>query len=195
MRCPKTRGYSLVEILFSLAILTLVVCIATPALLGMTRRLTLRAVAGRIRMILLTVRNEAELANCNRGVRFSRHGDAWSYAVYEDGDTDGVRNDDIRSGRDPLIRGPFVLLDESANVRVGLPPGPRVADPDGGPPLAPSAAVSFNGSSLCSFSPDGDGTPGTLYLTDGLDAAAVRCTGDGGHVYVLLYRARGGWHR
>lgn len=187
MQEDNSKGYSLVELLAYMAIMAMIMTMATAPLLTYTRRLAIRAVAARAAFVLLDTQGDAQLVSRNRGVRFSRTASGWRYAIYEDVDGDGVRNDDIISGTDTLVRGPIALFDDSAGIRVGLPVG-GVPDPDTGKWMGAEAAVNFNGSSLCSFDPDdGDCTPGTLFLTDGYQTAGVRCSGDGGRVRVLLY--------
>ena len=61
--------------------------------------------------------------------------------------------------------------------------GPAETKPDASP-------VQFGRSTICSFSPVGSGTPGTVYLVDGGGQLwAARCTGAGGRVRVLRYDA------
>ena len=49
--------------------------------------------------------------------------------------------------------------------------------------------IRFNSSDICSFSPVGESTPGTVYLWDGKDRmAAVRVFGRTAKVRVLYYR-------
>ncbi len=192
----STKGYSLLELIAYMAIMTMIMTMAAAPLLTYTRRLAIRAVAARAAFVLMDTQGDAQLASRNRGVKFSRVASGWRYAIYEDADGDGVRNDDIVSGTDTLVRGPIALLDDAAGIRVGIPEG-GTRDPDTGMWMGPAAAVSFNSSSLCSFdSDDGDCTPGTLFLTDGYQTAGVRCSGNGGHVSVLLYNPdTGAWKR
>lgn len=181
------RGYSLVEILFVVALIGILVRFTTPPIFQLGRRFAARAIAGRVRMVLEAVRGEAETCDRGRAVKFSATANGWRYSVYEDGDGDGVRNDDIAKGLDPLVRGPLMLLDDAAGFRVGLPQS-GVPHPDTDVWMSLLASpVNFNSSTLCSFSPNGDGTPGTVYLTDGRQTSAVRCAGNGGRISVLLY--------
>jgi prepilin-type N-terminal cleavage/methylation domain-containing protein len=187
----RQAGYSLLELIFALAILGALVTVASSALTDLGRRTALRCAAGRFQAVLAGVRDEAGLLDRFRGVRFFQTPSGWGYSVYEDGDLDGVRNDDIRSGVDRLVAGPNLLLDAAGGIGVGIP-ALGITHPDTRALMTPqSAPVNFNGSSICSFAPDGDGTPGTIYLTDGTDTAAVRCAGNGGRVYILLYDRRG----
>lgn len=192
----KSEGYSLLELLAYVAIMTMIMTIATAPLLTYTKKLAIRAVAARAAIVLMETQGEAQLASRNRGVRFSRTASGWRYAIYEDADGDGARNDDIIAGTDPLVRGPSPLFDDASGIRVGIAEA-GVPHPDTGVRMSQASAVSFNASSLCAFdSDDGDCTPGTLFLTDGFLTAGVRCSGEGGRVSVLLYDQKSGvWKR
>ena len=55
--------------------------------------------------------------------------------------------------------------------------------------------MQFNRSTICSFSPTGSATPGTVYITDGAGQLfAVRVAGASGRVRTLRYNgARRRW--
>ena len=46
---------------------------------------------------------------------------------------------------------------------------PDAVHPDGDPLLPTDPALQSGRSTLCSFSPIGSGTPGTIYISDGID--------------------------
>jgi hypothetical protein len=67
-----------------------------------------------------------------------------------------------------------------------------VKDPDGDWLKPDASPVQFGRSTICSFSPIGHSTPGTVYLIDGGGQLwAARCTGAGGRVRVLRYDSGG----
>jgi prepilin-type N-terminal cleavage/methylation domain-containing protein len=189
----KSRGYSLLELLFVLAILSLAVTLTCNSLIRLSRRIALRTAAISLSRLLEKVQYDAYGSDHMRGVRFSQTAEGWQVAVYEDGDGDGVLNADINSGVDLLIEGPIPIIDRLSMVRIGVP-APRVLQPDGGGPFPPSARpVNFNQSSICSFAPNGDATPGSVYLVSGntSEAAMVRSSGDGGRIRVLFFGVEG----
>jgi type II secretory pathway pseudopilin PulG len=188
-------GYTTVEAMIVVAVTGIVSAIAIPALGQLHRRVQLRKACGEVKMILLNARDEAVTLDRSRGVKFSEANGQWSYAVYEDGNNNGVRNADIRSGKDPMLRGPYPLLYRGGHARIGLPTF-GVVDPDNGLPLTGASPVNFNRSTIASFSSSGDGTPGTVFLTvAGTHTAAVRCSGDGGVIRILYYDSgRQKWH-
>jgi hypothetical protein len=180
------RGTTLAELLTELAVLGLIVTGAAVALDTMMRKIALRSAAHRLRSLLETTQSEAATLSANRAVKFFPGTQEWEYAIYEDRNGNGVLNSEIASGVDRIVQGRRPLLDTHW-VRVGLLAGE--ADPDGGPPL--TSAVNFNSSTLCSFSMTGTGTPGTVYLTDGSGAVAVRSSGDS-NLKILIYEPRSG---
>jgi prepilin-type N-terminal cleavage/methylation domain-containing protein len=158
----RRNGYTLMEILIVLAIIGLILGVAFPNFQKMQRRMALRAAAGELRSVFNLVRMRAIARGINTGVKFVMQGGAWHFATYEDGDNDGVRNDDIKKGTDPMIGGPRIVFSQSQLVTIGLPGFP-FKDPDGDTVKSP---VTFNSTALCSFSPRGEATPGTIYITD-----------------------------
>jgi hypothetical protein len=146
--------------------------------------------------IFRSLRMRAIASNRNAGVKFMRVGNVWTYSLYEDGDGDGIRSDDIASGVDRRYAGPSVLAPQFRIASIGLLPN-AIRDPDGDP-LAPTvSAVQFNRSTICSFGPTGSATPGSVYITDGAgELLAVRVTGATGRVRALRYNSgRQRWER
>ncbi|MGA7617579.1 MAG: hypothetical protein WBX15_20630, partial [Thermoanaerobaculia bacterium] len=131
----------------------------------------------------------------NTAIRFIDAGPTWYYAIFEDCNGNGVRNKEIDRGIDRLIAPPTRLLQTTDLVRVAFPDWP-IRDPDTHRLISKeSSPVRFNRSHLCSFSLNGGGTAGSLFLTDGREAAwIVRVYGATGKVRLLRYdRASGRW--
>jgi prepilin-type N-terminal cleavage/methylation domain-containing protein len=181
-------GFTLAEILTVVAILGVIVLSSVPAFFNLRRRHAVRAAAAEIRAVFHLARSRAIARSTNTAIRFRKHGNSWHYAIYEDGDRDGVRNDDIAAGRDPVVTGYRKLLQGAGGAEVGLPDIP-LTDPDTRQRIARGASpVQFNRSQLCSFSPIGGGTAGSIYLTDGHDLAlVVRVYGATGKIRTLSY--------
>jgi prepilin-type N-terminal cleavage/methylation domain-containing protein len=182
----STPGYSLLELLTVLAILGLMVLCAIPAFGNYRRRMSIIAAAGELRSILRETRSRAIVSGRHAGVKFIS-GAEWSYAIYEDGDGDGIRNDDITRGTDRRTFGPARVMPSFHLATIGLLKTP-VKDPDGDSLKPDASPVQFGRSTICSFSPIGGGTPGTLYLIDGGGQLwAARVHGGGGRVRLLRY--------
>ena len=183
----KCRGLSLMECLVTVAIVAMMAMVALPNGDQMIRRRDLFREAERVRQGLAYTQLRAYMLSENCGVYYFRKGSEWMYAVYRDGNGDGVLKKDILSGKDPLLEGPYPLLDHPTLIGIGFARG--VTDPDSMQPIPEGTSpIAFNQSFICSFSPRGDGTPGTVYLTDGLQlAAAIRCSGSDGKLRKLYY--------
>lgn len=187
----RNRGYTLIELLLIIAIVGLIAGVTVPNFQKMQRRIALRAAAGELRSAFHLVRMRAISRSVNTGLRFVLLNGAWHFATYEDGDRDGVRNDDINKGVDKLVARPRIVFSQSQIVTIGLPPYP-LKDPDGD---VVKSSVTFGQSLLCSFSPIGEATPGTIYITDNDgDVRCVRVYGATAKVRTLRYdRATKRW--
>lgn len=169
----SARGVSLIELLVSVAIVGLFATISIPSLTQISRKRELRGAAAELRSIFREVRMRAIARSANSAVKFRRIGQVWHYGFFDDGDGDGVRNEDILSGIDPMARPYREVFGSTGKVRIGLP-GIAQWDAEREERIEPDASpVRFNRSTLCSFSPNGSSTPGSIYLTDGADGAAV----------------------
>lgn len=184
---PKHTGYSLVEMLVSVAIIGLFVLVALPAFGSIQRKFALRAATSELRSIFHTARMRAIAQGRHAGLKFIRAGNEWSFAMYDDGDGDGLRNDDIARNIDRLAEPPRRILEESAEITIGVL-GVTIKDPDGEPLTPSDSPVQFGNSKLASFSPLGESTPGTIYITDrGKDIWAVRVYGATAKIRVTRY--------
>ena len=182
----RSHGYSLLELLTVVAIIGIIALCAIPAFANYRRRMSVLAAAEQFRNIFRLTRQRAITSGHNVGVKFIE-GREWTYAVYEDGDGDGVRNDDIDRRIDRRLFGPAVLMPSFHIATIGLLKT-TVKDPDGDALKPDASPVQFGRSTICSFSPMGSSTPGTVYLIDGGGQLwAARCTGNGGRVRVLRY--------
>jgi len=191
----RSRGFSLGELLVVVSIMGLLVAVSIPSLSAVKSSIVLRAAAQEASASLHFARSRAVARDINTGVKFIKRDGAWLYAVYDDTDSDGVRNDDITAGIDVLVQGPTTVVAGERSVRIGFTE-PRPNDPDTGDPFSPSAAaVQFGVAKICSFSRRGEATPGSLYLTDGRGgAAAIRVHGATGRIRLLRYdSASGEW--
>lgn len=180
----RNRGYTLIELLIVIAIIGLILGVAFPNFHKIQRRIALRAAAGEMRSAFHLVRMRAISHNRNTGLKFLLLNGAWHFATYEDGDRDGVRNDDIAKGIDKLVAPPRVVFSQSRIITIGLP-GYPFKDPDGD---TVKSAVTFNQTLLASFSPLGEATPGTIYITDfDGDLWCVRVYGASAKIRALRY--------
>jgi prepilin-type N-terminal cleavage/methylation domain-containing protein len=187
------HGFTLIELLTAIAILGLTFAIAVPQWQSLRRRAAVRAAATELRAIFRDVRMRAITRASNSGVKFAQGAGGWTYTMYDDGDGDGVRNDDIKSGVDRRVKGPLGVLSAlngSMLASISLPSTVAI-DPDGSKFAAGASPVQFGVSTICSFSPVGESTPGTIYLADAAgDAYAVRVFGGSARVRLIHYDAK-----
>jgi Tfp pilus assembly protein FimT len=188
------RGAALIDVIFSAGLMAVLSGIAIPVWQTTRQQSEVRAGARYVAARLHQVRLEALRRNVTVALRFDPN-DLDRFAVYADGDGDGVLQSDINRGIDPLIV-PERRLSDYARA-IGLRIQQDVSEPDTGAPLAAgSDPLRVGNSTLVSFSPLGSATSGTLYLA-GLTGPqmAVRILGATGRLRVLRFDvARRQWY-
>lgn len=183
-------GFQLVEMLVSVALLGVLVALSVPPLMAWWHGLAVELAAEEMAGALQAARLYAVRNNVHVAVKFDTRGDFVHHTLYRDGDGDGVRSDDIRSGRDSRVAG-RQAIGAFGGVRYGFPAGWAPRSPSGDRLERLDDPIRFNRSDLASFSKDGTATPGTVYLTDGRQRlVAVRVTARSGRIRVLRYDPR-----
>jgi prepilin-type N-terminal cleavage/methylation domain-containing protein len=189
---PAPKGFTLIELLVVLALLGFLVLLGVPPLLRGTDDLRLHMAAGEVAGVLRASRSFAMRYSANVAVKFKtgKNG-VVTFALYRDGNGNGVLNREIASGKDPLVMPPQSLKFLGRDVVFGFPPGPPPADPSTGRPMDRlTDPIRFNDSDLASFSPLGTSTPGSVYLRNGSGhPMVVRAFDRTGKVSVLTYDA------
>jgi hypothetical protein len=122
-------------------------------------------------MVLLVrwMRMEAVRRGHSVGIVFQRLDDGtYRFNLHLDGDGDGIRSRDIAAGIDRRFAGPFSIGREFPGVRFGILERDRI------PAIPPRRGrlgnrgdpIQFGPADIVSFSPRGQSSSGTLYLTD-----------------------------
>lgn len=183
------HGFTLLELLVVLAVFSIIMTLGVPAILDATAGLRVDLAATETATALRLARMTAIRSHTHVAVRFGHQGNVVTWAVYGDGDGDGVRATDIQSGTDPELQAPMPLRRTGASVHLGFPPGPAPRDPAGHGRLDRlDDPIRFNRSDMVSFNAVGASTPGSLYFTDGKrHLAVVRVFGRTGKVKVMAY--------
>lgn len=186
----KSPGFTLLELLVALTIFSMLTVLSLPAIMNATGKLRLAMAAQEVVSAMRTARFQAIRNSTNVALKFrTGPGGNTEFALYADGDGDGVLSRDIQSGVDRLLGSPRRATSFGRRAHIGFPPGPLPRDP-GNPSRRLSAgdAVRFNQSDMASFSPLGGATPGSIYLTDGRrQVVVVRVLNRTGRVRVLYY--------
>ena len=192
----RQHGLTLLETLVVLAIIGIIAAATMPAFATYRRSASMRAQAAELRGIFRAARSRAIMRGAHAGVKFTRAGNTWVYSLYDDGNGNGIRSAEIASGVDRRYAGPSVLMPQFNIASIALLSTP-IRDPDGDALLPTASAVQFGSSTLCSFSPTGSATSGTVYITDGAGhLCALRVFGSSGRVRLLRYdTARRRWNQ
>ncbi len=171
------RGTSLPELLVVLLILGLVFALSVPALSDLLAEEGLQAAAREVSAILTTARARAVFQGAEVGVKWISSGGDLVLSVYQDGNGNGVTTADIKKGVDRLVAGPYWLRGKYPGISFSFVPGFDDLDP-GGAPIGPlTDPLRFGRSDICSFSPLGKASPGSVYLSNRKRRqAAVRVT-------------------
>jgi len=185
------HGYQLIELLIAMAISSLVLAIGIPPLLNLAAGLRVELAAAEVASAFHVARAYAIRHDANVGLKFSVDPDGTvTWALYRDGDGDGVLTPDIASGDDPEVLPRSRLAHLGRQIRFGFPPGRAPRDP-GNPQRRLDDLddpIRFNRSDIASFTPIGTSTPGTVYITDGMrHLSAARIFGRTGRIYRLSY--------
>ncbi len=183
------------ELLAVMVIGIAVVAAATPAAVNLQSAVSIRSAAGELEVLFARARALAITRGIVVGLKFRKNGDRWEWAVYRDGNGNGIRTIEITRGIDRPMGLSYAWM--RRDVRPGILADTPVPDPGqpGRPLQNVNDPIRFNGSDICSFSPVGESTPGSVYLWDGRDRMAVlRVYGRSAKMRTLFYR-RGspGW--
>ncbi|MGH9440994.1 MAG: pilus assembly FimT family protein [Thermoanaerobaculia bacterium] len=185
----EKSGYSFVEILAVFSILLSGSLLAIPLADGLLAGSRIRSAGHEAMIAFHLARIDAVRTGRNTAVRFVAEAGGFRMTLYRDGNGNGVRNAEIVKGTDRPLRSVFW---DRGDVTIGILQNVRVPDPSD-PSRAltkTSDPVRFNNSDLCSFSPLGECTPGSLYLTDRKRRmAVVRVDNRSGRIRVLYFTA------
>jgi hypothetical protein len=192
---PRARqgGQGLAESVVCLALIAVVTTVSIPHLAEARRAAALRAVAQQVSGLVARCRSWAVLHDRNTALVFERAG-AWQCFVAVDGDGDGVRSDDIRAGRDPVV-GAKVRLREG-DTGLGILTSEPVPDPSGSGWLGGdlSDPVRAGSGNMISFSAVGTATSASVFMTDNRSQMrVVRVFAATGRTRSMVWKS--GWER
>ena len=185
-------GYSFLELTTAMALGVTLTAGAVPHYLAGLDDLRARGAVHHVSERLHRARMEAVMRSAMVGVQFTQtSAGSYGYAVYLDGNRNGVLTHDIRRGVDPLIAPAERLADQFPGVEFGAIPGLPPVDPGGTPPG--SDPIRLGSGSIASFSALGTATSGTLYIRGRRNVQyAVRIFGETGKTRMLKFEPRTG---
>ena len=193
----SNRGLSTVELIVVLAVAASLLAASATGAFQLRDALSVRSAAAEVSTAFVRARSYAVARGVAVALKFRRDGGRYEWTLYRDGNGNGVRTSEITSGIDRSLA--LSIPWSRSDVRPGILRGSPVPDPSSpGTPLDRlDDPIRFNNSDICSFSPSGESTPGSVYLWDGRDRmAVVRVFGRTAKVRTLFYfRGEKEWRR
>lgn len=159
-----TRGHSLLELLVVLALIGMMVFLWTGDLRSTERQRDFDLFAKEVFSMLETCRWKALNERVYAGAIINRTNNVYEMSFYLDGNSNGIRQNDILVKTDLPFRSTLRLERASGDLAPALlnPPAPQIPPKKG--LLDDGDPVKFGKSNIISFSPNGDSSSGTLYL-------------------------------
>lgn len=186
VRSVAPAGFHLAELMFAVALGVTITAIAVPAVLAGLDDLrtggAARYLAGRIQLL----RMEAVKRSADVGMVFDKNGTEHAYAAYIDGNWNGVRTADVRSGVDVRLGVPERIGDKFQGVHFGIVEGVTAID-GGGALDADGDPVRLGKSDILTMTSSGTATSGTIYVRGRTRQYAVRVLGATGRTRVLEF--------
>ena len=190
-RVTEKRGYSLLELMAVMALGVTMSAAALPEYLAAVDHVRASGAVHHLSGRLQRARMEAVVRSATVGLQFTRTSSGYSYAMYLDGNRNGVLTRDIQRGVDGMIAAPERLPDQFAGVEFGAVPGLPPVDPGATPPG--TDPIRLGSGNIASFSALGTSSSGTLYIRSRRDAQyAIRIFGETGKTRMLKFEARTG---
>ena len=181
---PNSRGLTLLELLFAIAIGITLAGIAVPLTTASLDQIRTASAARYVAGRLMSLRMEAIRRSTAVALRFEPAGADYVYAVFEDRNGNGVRTADIQAGIDRRISDYERVGHKFSGVRFALLAGTPDAD---GVLTASEDGVRIGTSRILTMTPEGSCTAGTLYLAGRRGQYAVRALGATGRTRVLQF--------
>ena len=185
-------GFSLLESIVAVGLLAVTAAIALPSILGGLDDARAMAAARYLAGLARLARVQAATRSTHVGLRFEREGAAYRYAVYVDGNGNGLRSRDVRRGIDEPITPVERIGDRFPGVALGVAEGvTRISD--GRAMMGGADPVRLGSADTLTFSPIGTATSGTIFLRSRKGRQyAVRVLGATGRTRVLEFRHESG---
>jgi type II secretory pathway pseudopilin PulG len=182
-------GYTLIELMFALALSLTMGAVAAPQLLAAVE--DARA-AGAVRYVatkLQQTRMEAIVRSTDVGWQFVASAGKYAYTPYVDGNGNGIRTRDIQEGIDRPIGAGECLTDRFTGVDFGVVDGLPGVDSSGAPPG--TDPIKLGASNILTFTALGTSSSGSVYVRGRRNVQyVIRIFGETGRVRVLKFDSR-----
>lgn len=189
MWARAARGYSMIELAVAVGLMTTAMATALPQMLVGLDEARVAGAARYLSSRFYDTRIEAITRSAEVALRFTATNAGYVYAVFADGNGNGVLTRDIQRNIDRQIHAPEQLSSQFSGVDFGTLPGlPAI---DAGSPAPGADPVKFGVSNMVSFSALGSSSSGTLYIRSRGNAQyAVRVVGSAAKVRIFRFDAR-----
>jgi type II secretory pathway pseudopilin PulG len=155
-------GYSLVELLFVAGLVATLSAVAIPQTLAALDDFRAAGAARYVAARLQRARMEAIMRSAEVGMKFTKTSTGYTFAVYVDGNANGIRSTDIANGMDRKLSGPERLTDSFRDVDFGTLDGlPAV---DAGTPAPGSDPIRLGPSDMITFTSRATSSAGSIYI-------------------------------
>ena len=188
-RAARCAGFTLLELLFTLSIAVVLAGITIPVSRAAVDDLQTAAAARYVAGLVFNARMDALKRSRSVGFRFVAAGSDYEFRTFVDGNNNGLRTLDIRSGVDAPLDAAQRLADNFPGVRFGLHAGVPDAD---GVAAGSSDGLRIGAARILAAGPDGTATSGTLYVQGRRAQYAVRVLGATARTRVLKFEPGAG---
>jgi prepilin-type N-terminal cleavage/methylation domain-containing protein len=179
-----SSGFTLVEVLFALALVAVAIGTAVPVVADALDDLRTAGAARYLAARVTSAHIDALKRSAAVGLRFEPGSPDYGFRAYLDGNGNGIRTTDIQNAVDPPLTPSERVADTFAGVRFELMAGVPNVD---GAVDGRLDGVRVGTGRILTLSPDGTSSSGTLYLRGRRTQYAVRVLGSTGRTRVLSY--------
>ncbi len=184
------KGYTILEALIVLLIVGMFLMVAIPPFTKyFIKRWELEKSLRDLVSVLRDGRQQAITRNVYVGIFFSLDRDFnLNYRLYKDGNGNGIRKRDIEKKIDKPL-GNTKKIEFNQFVKPGIL-SPKLKDPSTGKKISnPEDPIKFGQSDICSFSPYGVSSSGSIFFTDKKTLqGVVRVYPSSGKIRILYYK-------
>src|SRR5512138_2504047 len=185
MASAQAAGYSLAELAVAVGVMVTVTAIAAPAVEAGLDEARTSGAARYLAARLADARMAAIQRSSEVAMRFTATDHGYSYAVYADGNNNGVLARDVQDHIDRSIVAEESLANHFRNVEFGTLPGLPAIEAGASPPG--DDPVRCGSSNSLSFGPLGTSSSGTVYLL-GRSRTQYAVRVFGGSAKIRVYR-------